>query len=238
MPKISGNKHKEDMKTSIARVLVAAIAGILMIKYREDMVTWLTISIGAMFFLSGVISVVYYFVARNRWQKMLLMQSVDNSGMPNAPLRKPALPVAGIGCAILGVILALMPSTFITYTVYIIAAILVVGAIGEYAALIVGRNNIRDFEDRTATAAGLRCGIIYWVIPTLLLIFGIVAIVWPTTIASAPFLFMGIAMIAYAVGALVNTVKLYAVRRRLGKMTPPQEESVTAIEVTEESTEQ
>lgn len=226
------------MKTSIARILVAAIAGILMIKYREDMVTWLTISIGAMFFLSGVISVIYYFVARSRWQKMLLIHSVDDSGMPNAPLRKPTLPVAGIGCAILGVILALMPSTFITYTVYVFAAILVVGAIGEYAALIVGRNSIRDFEDRTATAAGLRCGIIYWVIPTLLLVFGIVAIVWPTTIASAPFLFMGIAMIAYAVGALVNTVKLYAVKRRLSKMSPPQEETVTAVEVTEEDTEQ
>ncbi len=224
------------MKTSIARVLVAAIAGILMIKFREDMVTWLTISIGAMFFLSGVISIIYFFVARNRRQKMLLMQSADNAETANVPLRKPTLPVAGIGCAILGVILALMPSTFITYTVYVFAAILIVGAIGEYAALIVGRNNIRDFEDRTATTVDIRCGAVYWVIPTLLLIFGIAAIVWPTTIASAPFLFMGIAMIVYAVGAFVNTVKLYAVRRRLNKMTPQQEEIVTAVEVTEEDT--
>ena len=40
--------------------------GVLLIKYREETVTWLTIVIGILFFLSGVISCVAYFVARRR----------------------------------------------------------------------------------------------------------------------------------------------------------------------------
>ncbi len=225
------------MKTSIARVLVAAIAGILMIKYREDMVTWLTISIGAMFFLSGVISVVYYFVAKNRMQKQLLAQSAGDAETAAAPVRKPTFPIVGIGCAILGAILALMPKTFIAYTVYVFAAIVILGAIGEYAALISSNGNIRDFEDRTAATLGMRCGVVYWVIPTLLLIFGIVAIIYPTSIASAPFLFMGIAMIAYAVAALVNTVKLYSVRRRLNKMSQPLADAEEVVETADDGNE-
>jgi hypothetical protein len=222
------------MKTSIARILMAAIAGILMIKYRENMVHWLTILIGAMFFLWGVISTVNYFVMNNKRQKALLMQSSDDAENASAPLRKPALPIAGIGCAILGAILALMPDTFIDYTVSIFAALIIWGALSEYAALIAERNSIREFEDRTATAVGVRHEAIYWIIPTLLLIFGVVAIVWRKSIASAPFLFLGIAMIVYAVGTLVNTVKLRIVRRRLNRTQQPHEEVAEAVEVTEE----
>lgn len=216
------------MKTSLARVLVAAIAGILMIQYREDMVTWLTICIGAMFFLSGVISVVYYFVVKSRIEKQLLLQSAagnDEAGMA-APLHKPTIPIVGIGCAILGAILALMPTTFITYTVYIFAAMVILGAIGEYVSLIVGMRNIREFENSTGVAVSVKCGVIFWIIPTLLLIFGIVAIVHPASIASAPFMFLGIALIVYAVAALVNAIKLFAVRRHLKKLTQPQEEEI------------
>ncbi len=214
------------MKTSLARVLVAAIAGILMIQYREDMVTWLTICIGAMFFLSGVISMVYYFVVKSRIEKQLLLQNAaDNNEETSAtPLHRPTLPIAGIGCAILGIILALMPTTFITYTVYIFAAMVILGAIGEYVSLIVGMRNIRDFESSTGAIVSVKCGVIFWIIPTLLLIFGIVAIIYPASIASAPFMFLGIAMIAYAVAALVNAIKLFSVRRHLKKLAQPQED--------------
>ncbi len=216
------------MKTSLARVLVAAIAGALMIQYREEMVTWLTICIGAMFFLSGIISLVYYFVVRSRVEKQMLLQSAANAdgesgeSTETTPLHKPTIPIAGVGCTILGAILALMPTTFITYTVYIFAAMIILGAIGEYAALIVGMRNIKEYETLNATTAGTKCGVTYWIMPTLLLIFGIVAIIYPKSIADAPFLFFGIALLVYAFAALVNIFKLYAVRRHLRKMALPQ----------------
>lgn len=220
------------MKTSLARVLVAAIAGALMIEYREEMVTWLTICIGAMFFLSGIISVVYYFVVKSRVEKQLLLQSAagNTDADSAAPLHKPTIPIAGIGCTILGAILALMPTTFITYTVYIFAAMIILGAIGEYVSLIVGMRNIRDFENKSGIAVSIKCGVIFWIMPTLLLIFGIVAIVYPKSIAEAPFLFFGIALLVYAIASLLDTIKLYMVRHHLKKMAQPQAEVEAEVE--------
>jgi threonine/homoserine/homoserine lactone efflux protein len=206
------------MKSSILRALIALIAGILMIEYREDMVKWLTISLGAVFFLSGVISVVYYFVAKGKVQKAMSEADAETGEAAAAPLHKPTFPIVGIGCVILGIILALMPTTFITYIVYVFAALLILGAIGEYVSLIATNSAVRDFERRTLRAAGVRCGVRYWVIPTLLLLFGIVAIIYPQAIASAPFLFIGIAMIIYAVAVIINAVKFFYMKRNLNKM--------------------
>lgn len=42
--------------SSIFRAVCAIIVGVLLIQYREQTVTWITIAIGVLFFLSGVIS--------------------------------------------------------------------------------------------------------------------------------------------------------------------------------------
>lgn len=206
------------MKSSIIRALIALVAGILMIEYREDMVKWLTISLGAIFFLSGIISVVYYFVAKGKAEKAMSEENSKNGEAAVMPSRKPTFPIVGIGCVILGIILSMMPTTFITYIVYIFAALLILGAIGEYALLIANNGAVRDFERRTSRAAGVRCGVRYWIIPTLLLLFGIVAIIYPQAIASAPFLFIGIAMIIYAVSVIINAIKFFYMKRNLNKM--------------------
>ena len=52
------------LQSSVFRALCAMIVGVLLIEYREQMVTWLTIAIGVLFFLSGVISIVTYFSAK------------------------------------------------------------------------------------------------------------------------------------------------------------------------------
>ena len=52
--------------SSFFRALCAVIVGALLIVYREQTVTWITIAIGVLFFLSGVISIATYFSARRR----------------------------------------------------------------------------------------------------------------------------------------------------------------------------
>jgi len=205
------------MKTSLLRAVIAIVAGALMMKYRVDMVTWLTISIGALFFLSGVIAVIYYFVARSRARQSALGKMSSPDGAPSAPVREPSLPIVGIGCAILGVILALMPATFVTYIVYVFAAIIILGAIGEYVALATINGIVKEYESQTAAASEVRCGYKYWIIPTLLLLFGIVAILYPQGIASAPFLFMGIAMIVYGLSEIINGIKFFSMRRHISR---------------------
>ena len=56
--------------SSIFRAVCAIIVGVLLIQYREQTVTWITIAIGVLFFLSGVISLASYCVAKRNAEKM------------------------------------------------------------------------------------------------------------------------------------------------------------------------
>ena len=53
-------------QSSVVRALCAIIVGALIVKYRELTVTWITIAIGVLFFMSGVFSCVTYFIARGK----------------------------------------------------------------------------------------------------------------------------------------------------------------------------
>lgn len=119
------------VQSSFFRALCAVIIGALLIKYREQTVTWMTIVIGVMFFLSGVVSCAAYLSARSRED---MPQVFDAQGRQLTGM-KPHFPIVGIGSLVLGLILALMPATFITWLMYILAAILILGAINQFVCL-------------------------------------------------------------------------------------------------------
>ena len=48
------------IKTSFFRAITAVIVGVLLITYREETITWLTIGIGILFFLSGLITCIIF----------------------------------------------------------------------------------------------------------------------------------------------------------------------------------
>ncbi len=56
--------------SSLFRAVCAIIIGVLLIQYREQTVTWITIAIGVLFFLSGVISLITYFCAKRTAEKI------------------------------------------------------------------------------------------------------------------------------------------------------------------------
>ena len=51
-------------QSSIFRAISAIAIGILLIKYPNNTVTWMTVAIGILFLLSGLISVIVYVNAR------------------------------------------------------------------------------------------------------------------------------------------------------------------------------
>ncbi len=111
------------LQSSFFRAVCAVIVGVLLIKYSDDTVRWITILIGVLFFLSGVISCAAYFGAKRHADDV---QVFDANGNQVAGSR-PVFPIVGLGSVILGIILALMPSTFVTGLMYIFAAILILG---------------------------------------------------------------------------------------------------------------
>ena len=214
----------KQLQSSFIRALCAIVVGALLVKYRSDMVTWMTIAIGVLFFLSGIVSCAVYFVGRRRASDI---EVYDAEGRPVVASRQLMFPIVGAGSIILGAILAFMPNTFANGLVYVLSALLILGAIGQFVSLA----SILKYS---------RVGFFWWVVPSLLLILGIVAIVRPQTIAAAPLFVIGWAMMVYGVVELVNAIKIYRVLRPLQKAAAAKElaqqnAAEEAVEVTEEA---
>ena len=150
------------LQSSVFRAICAIAVGILLIKYPDNTVTWITVAIGVLFFLSGVISLVVYINARKHVSEYKITDAEGNviAGEP------PTFPIVGVGSIILGAILALTPNIFITALMYIIGGMLILGAINQYMNLI----NARKYG---------HIGFGYWVFPSIILITGIYVMLRP-----------------------------------------------------------
>ena len=180
--------------SSIFRAVCAIIVGVLLIQYREQTVTWITIAIGVLFFLSGVISLASYWAAKRNAEKMQGQILADSNGKPIMGMM-PKFPLVSVGSLILGLLLALMPQVFIAWLMFILAFILILGALTQFVNL--------------ASAAKMgRVGILFWLFPSALLLLGLLAIIKPSAIASAPLFIIGWGMLIYGVVELLNAFKV------------------------------
>lgn len=180
--------------SSIFRAVCAIIVGVLLIQYREQTVTWITIAIGVLFFLSGVISLASYWAVKRNAEKMQGQLLSDSNGKPIMGMI-PKFPLVSVGSLILGLLLALMPQVFIAWLMFILAFILILGALTQFANLA------------SATKMG-RVGILFWLFPSALLLLGLLAIIKPSAIASAPLFIIGWGMLIYGVVELLNAFKV------------------------------
>lgn len=122
------------LQISAVRAILVLVIGFLLVKYREETMTWMTITIGILFFLSGLFSCAVYYIEKERVKKQ-----TSESDENNDAVKGPSFPVAGVGSIILGIILAVMPNTFITWVVYILAALLILGAVNQFMGLASSR---------------------------------------------------------------------------------------------------
>ncbi len=122
--------------SSFFRALCAIVVGALIIQYREQTVTWITIAIGVLFFLSGVISIATYFSAKRNASKVGVVYDANGKQISGLV---PSFPIVGMGSLILGLILALMPNTFINSLMFILSVILIMGALTQFTNLATAR---------------------------------------------------------------------------------------------------
>lgn len=188
------------IKSSFFRALVAIVAGVLLIQFREDMMTWLTKGIGLLFFITGLVSCISYYVEKRRIEKTML---VDAEG--RKVYRTPGqFPIVGLGSMVLGLVLTLMTSTFIVWVMYILAAILVLGAINQFYVLAQARQIAH-------------VPFIFWVPPTLILLVAALVIFYPMESAVLPLQIIGWCMVFYGVVECIDALKMYSLRKRMEK---------------------
>ena len=201
-------------QSSIFRAIVAIAVGILLVKYREDTMRWITIAAGGLFFISGAISFLAYLYEKHKIDK--IESDKDNAIAKKdyraesgeyydsdgnlVVRRKPMFPILGIGCMILGVILAVMPANLITGVAYVLAGILILGSINQVVSLALAR--------RYSSIP-----LLFWLLPFVTLTTGIIVIARPMEAATLPLKIIGWGLMVYGVVECVNSLKIYSVRK-------------------------
>ena len=201
-------------QSSVFRAVCALAIGILLIKYPDNTVTWMTVAIGVLFLLSGIISVIVYVNARRNVSEYKI---TDAEGRVVAG-DSPTFPIVGVGSIILGALLALTPNVFITALMYIIGGILILGAINQYMSLVHNRKYGK-------------IGFGYWVFPSVILLIGLYVIIKPMDPASMSMLVLGWCSLLYGVTELINSLKFHTDRRKFKEA----QEIPVAEEVIEET---
>ena len=180
------------LQSSVFRAICAIIIGALLIKFPDNTVKGITVAIGVLFLISGLISCVTYFWAKRNVSEYKIY---DAEGKLVAG-EKPTFPIVGIGSANLGLILSLSPTAFVSALMYIIGAILILGAINQYMSLIGGRRYGR-------------ISLWYWIMPTLILLTGLYVMLKPMAPLNTAMLILGWCTLVYGVVELINALKFY-----------------------------
>ena len=215
------------LQSSIFRAICAITIGILLIKFPDNTMVWITRAIGVLFFLSGIISLIVYVNARRHVSEYKI---TDAEGRVVAG-EVPTFPIVGLGSLIFGAMLALTPTTFVKVLMYVIGGILVLGALNQYLNLVYGR----------------RYGKIpfaYWIVPTAVLLSILFVLIKPMETADLTMFFLGWCSLVYGITEIINSLKFYSDKRKFkqAQEIPMAEEIIeetsepTFTEVTEEVT--
>lgn len=186
------------LQSSIFRAICAIAIGVLLIQNPGSTVTWITIAIGVMFFISGAISCLAYLGAKRTLKGDISIS--DENG--NVVARRPTFPIVGIGSLIFGLLIAITPNVFVTWLMYIIGAILILGALNQLLVLI----NASKLS---------KVPVVFWICPSLILIAGIYVMVKPMQTAELPMIILGWCSLLFGVTEIINSLKIHYQNKRL-----------------------
>ena len=214
------------IQSSAVRALVAIVVGVMLILYRKATLEWMVILTGALFFLSGCLSCFAYYWARRKAERSapIIDEKGRSVGHPT-----PAFPIVGVGSVLLGLILMLMTGSFIRGVAYVLAAILILGALNQFVSLGGARRYAR-------------IPVFYWLLPTVTLVVGAVILLKPVETMASPLLIIGWCMVYYGVAEALNSLKIYQLQRQFRRAEeaaivvgePQEADGAEAIEVNDE----
>ena len=192
------------LQISAIRAIIVLVTGFLLVKYREETMTWMTITVGILFLLSGLVSCIAYYFEKEKVAKKTEKAEQQEGQQEEENLKSPSFPIAGVGSIVLGIILAVMPNTFITWVVYILAALLILGAVNQFMNLARSRQYAR-------------VPVYMWLFPTIILAVAILLISKPIETAQLPLLVLGWAFMYYGVLEFALIIRMYLVRKSYEK---------------------
>lgn len=167
---------KKPINYSMIRAISAILLGVLLILGPKTAIFYIMVTIGILFIVPGIISLISYFTA-------------EKAKRPDAPFL-----FAGIGSLLFGVILVAVPHFFVNVLMYLLGIILMVGAIEQLVTLI----RVRKVTE---------VPVIFYVIPSLVLIAGILVLFNPFKTAATLFVLIGITCLIYGIMEFIHWLK-------------------------------
>lgn len=226
------------LRISTIRAIAAVVVGILLLKYGSDVLKGLTIALGIMFLVAGVLSLIDWVNTRRR---KVEFRAYDNgTAAPDDEAKRPVFPIVGLGSLLLGCILSLTQTDdFLVWALYLIGAVLILGALNMIMNLV----SARKMEPIPMWM---------WVLPLLVIaaaVFVMVLEVMPSDagaaaalkggdadagaehfVAPLSTLVLGITALVYGILEIFFSVMFYKIKRRYEKSAPvvttPEEASL------------
>lgn len=194
------------LQISAVRAIIVLVTGFLLVKYREDTMTWMTITVGVLFLISGLVACMLYYFEKEKVAKKTAKAALQEDQQEEEDLKSPSFPIAGVGSIVLGIILAVMPNTFTTWMVYILSALLILGAVNQFMNLARSRQYAR-------------VPVYMWVFPTVSMVVAILLISRPIETDALFFTLkvIGWAFMYYGVLEFVLIIRMYLVRKAYDK---------------------
>ena len=194
------------LQISAVRAIIVLVTGFLLVKYREDTMTWMTITVGVLFLISGLVACMVYYFEKEKVAKKTAKVALQEGQQEEEDLKSPSFPIAGVGSIVLGIILAVMPNTFTTWMVYILSALLILGAVNQFMNLARSRQYAR-------------VPVYMWIFPTINMVVAILLISRPIKTDTLFFTLkvIGWAFMYYGVLEFVLIIRMYLVRKAYDK---------------------
>ena len=175
------------MNYSLIRILFALVIGLVLVLWPNTAASYIVITIGVAFLIPGVISL-FSFFGRKRSE--------------HEPA--PRFPIEGIGSLLFGLWMIVMPEFFADVLMFLLGFILIMGGVQQIASLSMAR--------RWTPVPG-----IFYLVPSLILIAGVIALFNPTGVRNTAFIIIGISSLVYSLSELINWFKF--ARRRPKKIS-------------------
>jgi uncharacterized membrane protein HdeD (DUF308 family) len=174
------------MKTfnySLVRIIFAVIIGVVLVAWPDAAAGYLVMTIGALFLVPGIISLIGYFATRST-------AKADEQ----APTKSPRFPLEAIGSLLFGMWLIIMPDFFADILMYVLGFILIMAGVWQIASLVNARRWVK-----------VPLG--FYVVPTLILLAGLFSVAYPSDVREDVFMVLGVTALVFAVSELINWIK-------------------------------
>jgi uncharacterized membrane protein HdeD (DUF308 family) len=162
------------MKTihySFLRAVAALILGLVLVMFPGRAGEYLVVTLGVLFLVPSLVSIIGYFAASRE--------------------ARPFFPIVGIGSALFGLWLMMMPGFFADALTFLLGFILVLGGVWQIVSLVLARHWVR------VPAAA-------YIVPSLILLVGLGTFLYPAGARQTLFIIIGATWMVYAASELMN----------------------------------